>query len=181
MAPEVGALRSFRDEIVRSTPWGKAFFDEWWAYYYSFSPEIVDRLERDERFAQLLRSVHIAPMLIALRLFSELPSDPDHPGEATRFARSAIEHFGDWIRDLPFEAASPSSDPEALTAELAAAVRILPTPHLRAPGFEALRRARVLPIDPPEDRRAACKRVLAGAGLTPDEIAACMAPGADDA
>jgi hypothetical protein len=132
LAPEVDELRAFRDTVVRATPWGEAFFDEWWRYYYDFSPDLAAQVGADPRFAELVRAVHITPMLIALRLFSELPEDPRDPAQAQAFAMRAIDHYASWIRELPFGAASPSSDPDTALDELISALTILPTPLLRS-------------------------------------------------
>jgi hypothetical protein len=170
LAPEVSELRRFRDQVVRATPWGTAFFDEWWDYYYAFSPRITTEIEDDERFAELVRAVHLAPMLIGLRLFQILPDDPADPEQAITFARRAMEQYGTWIAELPLAAAHPTDDPVALADEIASALSLLPSAQLRRSGFTALRRAQVLPIDATDAERARCEERLRRAGLDHEEL-----------
>jgi hypothetical protein len=131
LTPEVSELRRFRDRVVRATPWGTAFFDRWWSNYYEFSPRITDQIEADDDFSELVRAVHISPMLIALRLFAQLPDDPDDPDQARAFARHAIDHYATWIRELPL--ARGTSQPRARDARRGDRRRARDPPESPAP------------------------------------------------
>ena len=65
IAPQVQALREYRDGTLLATGSGSAFMSAFSAAYYSFSPYVAD-LEREHPAFRQAVSVLIAPMLHAL-------------------------------------------------------------------------------------------------------------------
>ena len=66
LAPQVQALREYRDETLMSTGHGRAIVPAFSAAYYSFSPHVAD-LEREHPAIRQAVAALIAPLLYALQ------------------------------------------------------------------------------------------------------------------
>jgi hypothetical protein len=115
-------------------------------------------------------------MLIALRLYTELPDDPNDDLQAHAFVDRAIDEYAGWIRDLPIGIGIAGSDTDDTLSDVAAALALLPTARLREAGLDALHAAGIIPIAVEATQRTKHERQLALTGLTPGQIARCLAP-----
>ncbi len=71
LAPEVQALREFRDGIVMNTKAGNYFMRVFNAFYYSFSPKVAE-LEAQHEILRSFVRIAIKPLLIVLSVGSRI-------------------------------------------------------------------------------------------------------------
>lgn len=76
-APEVAALRMLRDEVLRRTDLGRAWFDELFADYHRFSPSVANDMRADPWLREVVRVVAVEPLLRFWRLAWRCLSEPE--------------------------------------------------------------------------------------------------------
>jgi len=130
--PHVGHLRTFRDNNLRRTHWGRAFFESFYAEYYSYSPRIAADMQVAPVFRQAISSLLVDPFLDFLlaaemalstpqegtafveRLGAILAHEPEVDVIAVAYAladaRATLLHFDMEERPQP-PVFSPSSEP----------------------------------------------------------------------
>lgn len=177
IAPEVHELRQFRDGVLRGSRWGAAFFDEFWSYYYSFSPRVAEMMEMDPRMSDYIRAGLVHPLIVALRLFLALPDDPEAPAASVEFAKRAEEEFSHLVEQLPLAGTAPRDDPELLKDELVSVLGLLGNPRLRKALLDNLTRSGILPLTLPEDARRLARTRLEAAGLSRSEVRQVLSDG----
>ncbi len=84
LAPQVQALREYRDETLMSTGHGRAIMPAFSAAYYSFSPHVAD-MEREHPAVRQAVAALIAPLLYAL----QAAALADHGSDASVLAHGA--------------------------------------------------------------------------------------------
>jgi hypothetical protein len=149
IAPELHELRSFRDVVLRSTQWGTDFFDEFYKYYYTLSPAIAAMMRENAHMAEIIRAALVHPLLIALRLFLVLPSDPQDPDAAKSFASSANHEYANWLRQLPLSFTARAQKPTALLEDIVTILDLSDNSDLRCAFIDNLIDAGILPIGLP--------------------------------
>ena len=87
LAPQVQALREYRDGTLLATGYGSAFMSAFSAAYYSFSPHVAD-IEREHPAFRQAVSALIAPMLHALSVAAL--ADPDSEASVAAHGVAAL-------------------------------------------------------------------------------------------
>ena len=87
LAPQVQALREYRDGTLLETGSGSAFMSAFSAAYYSFSPHVAD-IEREYPAFRQAVAAAIAPMLHALQVAAL--ADPDSEGSVALHGIAAL-------------------------------------------------------------------------------------------
>lgn len=149
LAAEVQSLRSFRDEVLRGTRAGAAFFDRFWPHYYRLSPPIVAAMEGDPEARELIRHALVAPIVEYLRIARTFPEEPlDGVPEPWRsFAEDVRERLASWGAALGLPDGFDGVPPDAALDELRLVLRyVLRRPADRRAYLDALRAGRKLPI-----------------------------------
>ncbi len=66
LSPEVQFLRDVRDNIIRQSENGNRFMDKIEKIYYTFSPQIVSHMKKNENIKKLVRWTVVAPFVHSL-------------------------------------------------------------------------------------------------------------------
>ncbi len=130
VAAEVQELRAIRDQFLRSTRWGEAFFEEAYRYYYAISPPLAQRMREDDRLRTIVRVLLVEPWTIALRLLLALPADPTDPPQAIGFTSEAADAFAAWVERLPVDEARPD-DAATAADDVAIILGLVPNAAVR--------------------------------------------------
>lgn len=107
LAPDVEILRRFRDDVLRKTRAGRAFFERFWDHYYRVSPAIVEMMSRDPDVKDVVRWSIVTPVVRYLELLHRFPDAPlDGVPEPWRSflasTRDNLERFAEEI-ELPYD------------------------------------------------------------------------------
>ena len=87
LAPQVQALREYRDGTLLATDSGSAFMSSFSAAYYAFSPHVAD-LEREHPALRQAVAALIAPMLYSLQVATQ--ADPASEGSVLAYGIAAM-------------------------------------------------------------------------------------------
>lgn len=68
LSVEVGALRAIRDDHLRATEAGYAFFQALHHAYYGFSPEVVRLMAVSPGLRELVRTSYVQPLVVTLQV-----------------------------------------------------------------------------------------------------------------
>jgi hypothetical protein len=75
MSGEVQMLRALRDQFLRRTEVGFAFFRQLFHDYYSFSPQVCTAMSREPSLPPLVLEGYVRPLISVLQLMRELALD----------------------------------------------------------------------------------------------------------
>lgn len=177
LAPDVEFLRRFRDDVLRKTPGGRAFFDEYWTHYARVSPAIVQAMEADEHVRELVKWSIVTPIVRYLRLIMEFPdASPADLAEPWRSFLTALgRDIEEWTARIPLPDRLSSLSPDDAAEELRVTLRyVLRRPETRRDYLERLTALGELPLVTTPGERHRIKGVLAAAGRSGEEIAAIL-------
>jgi hypothetical protein len=176
-ASEVEFLRDVRDQVVRQTRAGDAFFRHFHEHYYRVSPQIAAAALEDPELARLLRIAIVEPLVLWLRSAVGLPdASLDGVPEPWRAyladLRSSAEQ---WAQQIGLPESFDGLDPFDAVTELAMVLRfMLREPAGRAAYIEELRAAGELPLPVSAGRREEAMDLLVASGRTDREIEAVL-------
>jgi hypothetical protein len=125
LAPEVQLLRRFRDDILRKTPTGRAFFEHFYEHYNRISPMIVAAMERDAEVMEVMRAAIVAPLVRYLHLALRFPSGPltQVPEPWRSFLTTCRDELEDWGRAFPLPEAFAGVPTPTAAEEIGVALR----------------------------------------------------------
>jgi len=165
-APEVQALRTIRDSVVRKTALGEAIFDEIYRQYYAISPPIAERISQDGHLREVVRAALVEPWSIALKLLLALPAGSGDAHADATFVNTAASAFAAWANEFPFEQLAP--DGEVGLLELVAFLAAIPNRAVRSAILERLAGAGYLPV---ASGGSGAEAQLAALGLGSNDLA----------
>ncbi len=173
-APEVEMLRRFRDDVLRRTRHGDAWFERFYGSYNEVSPAIADRMRGDSELAELLRIGIVQPYVDWLELAVAMPDAAlDGAPEPWRtFLTRLQQRLDAWAGaiGMPEEFAGLSG--LEVARELAVILRFgFRDRSGRAAYLRRLREAGVLPLRLTADEADAAREAMSAAGLATDQVA----------
>jgi hypothetical protein len=182
--PRVRSLRRFRDDVLRKTEAGRAFFDRFYEHYYRYSPSIADAVRADEEFGRSVRVGIVEPVVHFLGSVLDMPDAPlDDVAEPWRSylvqQRDALEGWAANL-DLPCRLRGrPVSD---AAVELGTVLRyVWRTPDARRAWLDGLVDAGELPLRGTPRALGDARSILNGYGRPEWEIeAVCGSPSPPD-
>ena len=172
-APDVELLRRFRDDVLRSSRSGAAFFDRYWEQYYRISPPIAAAMWRDEQVRDVVRSSVVVPMVEYFRLFLDLPDAPlDTVPEPWRSflvsVRARMEHWAETF-PLPRDFAGLTATQASIEIEVVLRY-MLRTEGRRREYLDSLRLLGQIPLEAGPQEAATIIRRLQDSGRPATEI-----------
>jgi hypothetical protein len=176
-APEVELLRRFRDDVLRRTRHGDAWFERFYGSYNEVSPAIADRMRGDPELAELLRIGIVQPYVDWLELAVAMPDAAldGVPEPWCTFLAGLQQRLDAWASaiGMPDEFAGLSG--LEVARELAVILRYgFRHRSQRAAYLRRLREAGVLPLRlTAEEADAACG-AMSAAGLASDQVALAL-------
>jgi len=147
--PDVVMLRSLRDNILRKTRTGTAFYDWFYDRYYRFSPAVVEMMEQDPKVRDMVHWIAVTPIVNYLDALVTMPEGslenvPPPWREFLEKIRNGFENFAGAI-EPPIDFAGQSAE-DAVT-ELALILRYrFRTPQSRRTYLDRLHQTSALPI-----------------------------------
>jgi hypothetical protein len=164
---DVQELRSFRDDIVRSTRAGSDFYDKFFSYYSRLSPVVVQMMRADPELKEMVRWALVSPIVEFLRLAKNFPHDDiDSLPEPWRsYLSSSRCLFERWSDHIP----KPDSIAGLDTLEAAEEVRVVLQhlmwrPEQKSAYLERLRTSGELPLAAPAQSLRTVAAILAARG-----------------
>jgi hypothetical protein len=175
--PEVQFLRSFRDDVLRRTRAGEAFFDTYWKHYYRVSPPIVSAME-DPEVRQVVRWSMVTPIVRHLELFLKFPDAPlDAVPEPWRaFLLAMRDDLENWTGEVELPRTFTGLDAPAAAQELGILLRYALRSEARRADFLAdLERRGEIPLAGSSCQLKTAAARLAQCGVRPQEAARVVA------
>ena len=172
-APEVEVLRRFRDDVLRRTRHGDAWFERFYGSYNEVSPAIADRMRGDSELAEQLRIGIVQPYVDWLELAVAMPDAAlDGVPEPWRaFLAGLQQRLDAWASaiGMPEEFAGLSG--LEVARELAVVLRYgFRDRSRRAAYLRRLREAGVLPLRLTAKEADAAREAMSAAGLATDQV-----------
>jgi hypothetical protein len=173
-------LRSFRQGLMQKTRWGRAMFDRFHEYYYSFSGEVARRMREDREMKDSVGFMIASPLVNYLRLVARAPKfDPDLVASAPGPIREFLELFFDdlhaWLRPIDVGVDLDGLTSEAVAIEVAIALRFRFRSHKeRGLYLRDLVVAGRLPLTVPQTVHEGLAPTLFALGLSQDEVASIL-------
>ncbi len=180
-APELQELRGLREQVLKRTRWGAAFFERFDEHYYSFSPDVARRMALDPEMRETLEWSLVTPILSFYRWATARPSLTTEElsavdGPAGEFLRSVWADLDAWSARVEIPAQFDDVPPETAAIEIGLMLRL-------APGGAAARDAllerldgSVLPLSVDTAERNEIASILEGIGISTDEQARILGP-----
>jgi hypothetical protein len=124
--PFVQELRGFRDEVLRSTTYGRQFWDEFYAIYERVSRPVVEAMG-DSRVRELTRWAVVTPLVHYLRIARTFPdADPAAAGPTWQpFLEELRSMLSEFTGALPLPSELASLPPAEAAQDLAIALRFM--------------------------------------------------------
>jgi hypothetical protein len=182
LAEPVQFLRELRDNILLQTPSGRAFFEEFYSHYNTFSPAIADAMRADESMNDAVRVALAEPIVRFLELATTAPegSLQDVPEPWRSYLAREQRLFDEWTANF----APTGQHLNKLTAvdaarELAVHLRYaLRDPGRRETYLSGLEAAGRIPLAATSAQADAARTILDEAGRPAEEIDRILAPAA---
>lgn len=167
--PEVQFLRSFRDNVLRRTRSGEAFFDTYWKHYYRVSPLIVSAMQ-DPEVRQVVRWSVVTPIVRYLELLLKFPSTPLDavPEPWHSFLTAMRDDLERWTGEIDLPRTFAGLDAPAAAQELGILLRyVLRSEAKRADYLADLERRGEIPLtgSPCQLKTAAARLAQCGVPL----------------
>ncbi|MBT2547466.1 CFI-box-CTERM domain-containing protein [Arthrobacter sp. ISL-65] len=166
-------LRKFREEALRSSRYGRAFWDEFFPVYANVSQPIVQAMEDDPRVRELTRWAIVTPLVHYLRIARMFPdADPSSADEPWRtFLIELRTMLSEFAEPLPLPYDLGGVPPAEAASDIAIALRfILRDEDSRQTWLRDLRQRGQIPLSGNDTDLAEARRVLRRAGIPKGEI-----------
>ena len=173
MEPRVDSLRHFRENVLKQTRSGRAFFDEFYRQYYQVSPGIAEFMESDPAVMETMRIAVVEPIVQHLQLAQRFPDAPldDVPEPWKSFLTETCDALQAWTDPLGLPYVFRDLPAAEAVAELAVVLRhLVRKPELRAAYLDRLSLLSEIPLQCEAQERDALAGVLRDTGRTEAEI-----------
>jgi hypothetical protein len=175
--PEVQFLRSFRDDVLRRTRAGQAFFDTYFKHYYRVSPSIVSVMQ-DPEVRQVVRWSVVTPIVRYLELLVKFPDAPlDGVPEPWRaFLAAMREDLKKWTGEIELPRTFVGLDAPTAAQELGILLRyVLRSETSRGDYLADLEQRGEIPLAGSSCQLKTAAARLAQCGVRPQEAARVVA------
>ena len=176
-APEVQLLRRFRDDVLRRTRHGDAWFERFYGSYNKVSPAIADRMRADSELAELLRVGIVQPYVDWLELAVAMPDAALEgvPEPWRAFLAGLQQRLDAWASAVGMPEEFDGLTSLEVARELAVVLRYgFRDRSRRATYLRRLREAGVLPLRLTAEEVDAAREALSAAGLSTDQAALAL-------
>jgi hypothetical protein len=149
IAPEVQALRSFRDDVLRKTRAGARFFDEFWRVYYQVSPFVVNAMNEDPDVREMVRWSIVTPIIRYLDLILQCPDEPaTHlPEPWASFCSGLQQQLESWTSEITLPRNFGAMETHEVASEIGIVLRyVLRSEDHRSDYLDELQQLGEIPI-----------------------------------
>lgn len=179
LEPEVELLRRFRDNVLRQTRAGRAFFDRYWRPYYRVSPAIADLMRRDPDIREIVSWSFVTPIVQHLQLLLRFPDAPidgiEEPWKSFLIeTRDSLEAWATAI-EPPYEFETVPASEAAVELEIILRY-VLRRAETRAAYLDRLEDLGQLPLRTSMSERAEIAERLRASGRSDAEVQRILGP-----